>query len=65
MHLDADDILERIRRDYPDAYEYSVLRLQIDALAKENAALRAQVAQYGPPADTTAQFDLPEGGRHG
>jgi hypothetical protein len=65
MHLDADDILERIRRDYPDAYELSLLRCQVDVLARENEALaqenrdlRAERDRYGPPADqATAAFD--------
>jgi regulator of replication initiation timing len=65
MHLDADDILERIRRDYPDAYELSLLRCQVDALGRENEALaqenrdlRAKLDRYGPPADSAADtFD--------
>lgn len=67
MHLDADDLLAVIRREYPDAYDRCALVLQNELLTEQVRTLEAQIAQlrqYGPP-DVTAQFDLPEGGRHG
>ena len=45
MHLDAEDLLARIRLDYPVEYELTVLREQVDKLTAENEQLRSDPAQ--------------------
>lgn len=77
MQLDSDDLLARIRQDYPYEYEICQLRALVDAQAREIERLNAvQNAPLLPRAGDTAVFSasaprpyvtqgLDDEGRHG
>ena len=68
MHLDADELLARIKRDYPDAYEYCRLVLLTEKQAAEIERLNKLVAQQQPYAGAAAVSYLDTEqteGRHG
>ena len=65
MHLDADELLAVIRREYPSEYRQCALQLQVDQLIRENQPLQGQLAalqQYGAPGDTSQQLGVVDDG---
>lgn len=76
MHLDSDELLARIRQDYPYEYEMAQLKTLVDALTRENEQLKAGQAPLLPRAGDTSVFsasvarpyvtaDQDESARHG
>jgi hypothetical protein len=63
MHLDAEDLLARIRRDFPEAYELCQLRQLVDVQQAEIERLNALVAPGFDP--NSPRPYLGEEGRHG
>lgn len=62
MHLDAEDLLARIRRDYADVYEICQLRQLVDVQQAEIERLNALLPGYDP---STPRPYLNEESRHG
>jgi hypothetical protein len=62
VNLDAEQLLERIRQEFPIQYELSSMRLLVDLLSQENEQLKAEKASQPPGFTPFADMPRPYAG---